>query len=295
MFIDLFNGTYCRSIVPAICLAFVLMPQLASSETTDHVPWQEWIIRADFVGVVECDRREAGIAHCTIAASWKGGRIGTNLPLYMELLVPGEFRPYPTKGHRYLVVAFLLSNEGRSRILNHPRPPDAAMLEAVDFFVPRDCEYLDVTEISDERIRVFGHEFRDYRSMARSTKTLLKNARNDPEFTLINKLAVDKFGDLWVKPIRAPESTYPWAAKLSNESMVESAMIRLLLVYATDPDRYRRDVLWVMRHGGMNGAVSFLKDPNTHKTPIRNDIGDILRRLEVYPLAMPRRILSSNG
>src|SRR3954454_2184044 len=92
----------------------LLWPQPASATTIDPLLFEELVLGADFVGVVECDRAGGVVASYTVVESWKGPRPGTRVAIRTAVNYWGPQFPVALCGRRYFVTAY---TEAPSRVV----------------------------------------------------------------------------------------------------------------------------------------------------------------------------------
>jgi hypothetical protein len=84
----------------------LLWPTLASATTIDKMTFEELVLGADFVGIVECDRAGGIVAGYSVLESWKGPRPGTHLTIRVAVNYWEPQFPITLCGERYFVTAF---------------------------------------------------------------------------------------------------------------------------------------------------------------------------------------------
>ncbi len=99
-----------RPILQALscCLvAFVqLWPSSASATTIDWMTFEELVLGADFVGIVECNRAGGIVAGYSVLESWKGPRPGSHITIRVAVNYWEPQFPIALCGERFFVTAF---------------------------------------------------------------------------------------------------------------------------------------------------------------------------------------------
>ncbi len=112
----LFFGRFARMTRCPVFLIFLfLAATLGGLQGTSvrPIPWQEQIVKAHMVGVVECTQAGGIVAHYTVVDSWKGPFAkGDPVKICIPPDVWGPQFPSVLIGQRYLVAA--RQSEGRS-------------------------------------------------------------------------------------------------------------------------------------------------------------------------------------
>ncbi len=84
----------------------LLWPSSASATTIDWMTFEELVLGADFVGIVECDRAGGVVAGYSVLESWKGPRAGTHITIRVAVNYWEPQFPITLCGERYFVTAF---------------------------------------------------------------------------------------------------------------------------------------------------------------------------------------------
>ncbi len=90
------------------CLAVsvLLWPQSASATTIDPLLFEELVLRADFVGIVECEQAGGIVATYKVVESWKGPKPGTRITIRVAVNYWEPQFPIALCGERYYVTAY---------------------------------------------------------------------------------------------------------------------------------------------------------------------------------------------
>ena len=88
-------------------VAFVLLwPSSAAATTIDRMTFEELVLGADFVGIVECNRAGGIVAGYSVLESWKGPRPGTHITVRVAVNYWEPQFPITLCGERYFMTAF---------------------------------------------------------------------------------------------------------------------------------------------------------------------------------------------
>ncbi|MHC4502076.1 MAG: hypothetical protein ACYTFI_02140 [Planctomycetota bacterium] len=71
-----------------------------------HVPWEQLVLNADFVGLVECETAGGIVARFRIVESWKGPKARALVTIRMAVNYWGSQLPVALCGERYVVAAY---------------------------------------------------------------------------------------------------------------------------------------------------------------------------------------------
>ena len=87
--------------------AFALLwPWSASATTIDPLLFEELVLGADFVGIVECEQAGGIVAAYTVVESWKGPKPGTHIAIRVAVNYWEPQLPITLCGERYFVTAY---------------------------------------------------------------------------------------------------------------------------------------------------------------------------------------------
>src|SRR5690349_6845760 len=94
--------------IPAVAaLADALLgPAPAPATTIDPLLFEELVLGADFVGVVECRTAGGVVAEYTVVESWKGPKAGTRVTIRVAVNYWEPQFPIALCGERYFVTAY---------------------------------------------------------------------------------------------------------------------------------------------------------------------------------------------
>lgn len=84
----------------------LLASATASATTIDPLTWNQLLMNAELVGIVECKVAGEIVARYTVIESWKGPRVGAELSIEMATNFWGQQAPIALVGERSLVTAF---------------------------------------------------------------------------------------------------------------------------------------------------------------------------------------------
>ena len=91
--------------VAAVALA-LLGPAPAPATTIDPLLFEELVLGADFVGVVECRTAGGVVAEYTVVESWKGPKVGSRVSIRVAVNYWEPQFPIALCGERYFVTAY---------------------------------------------------------------------------------------------------------------------------------------------------------------------------------------------
>ncbi len=89
-----------------LAVSALLWPQSTSATTIDPLLFEELVLRADFVGVVECEQAGGIVAAYKVIESWKGPKPGTRIAIRVAVNYWEPQFPIALCGERYYVTAY---------------------------------------------------------------------------------------------------------------------------------------------------------------------------------------------
>lgn len=89
-----------------VAFSLLIIVQISSATTIDPLLWEQLVIGADFVGVVECQVAGGITAKYKIVDSWKGPKNGENITIRIATNYWGPQFPTVLCGERLLVTAY---------------------------------------------------------------------------------------------------------------------------------------------------------------------------------------------
>jgi hypothetical protein len=87
-------------------ILLLLGPRTASGTTIDPMLWEELVLRADFVGIVECETAGGGVAEYRVVESWKGPNVGLRVRIKTAVNYWEPQFPIALCGERYFITAY---------------------------------------------------------------------------------------------------------------------------------------------------------------------------------------------
>lgn len=109
----LFRLAACAAV--ALSVAGALSP--ARATTIDPLIWEQLVLDAGFVGVVECETAGGIVAGYRVVESWKGAPAGTRFRIRMGINFWGPQFPLTLVGERFLVTAY--ASHAPTRIMSY--------------------------------------------------------------------------------------------------------------------------------------------------------------------------------
>ncbi|MBA4191106.1 MAG: hypothetical protein C0467_24235 [Planctomycetaceae bacterium] len=107
--------TSIRALLCGVVAVSLLWPGYAAATTIDPLLFEELVLGADFVGVVECDQAGGIVASYKVIESWKGPKAGTRVMIRTAVNYWEPQFPIALCGERYFVTAY---KEPPSRVVS---------------------------------------------------------------------------------------------------------------------------------------------------------------------------------
>jgi hypothetical protein len=101
--------------LPCYLIVLALTGSTASATTIDPLLFEELVLGADFVGIVECEQAGGIVAAYRVIESWKGPKPGTRINIRVAVNYWEPQFPITLCGERYFVTAF---KEPPSRVMS---------------------------------------------------------------------------------------------------------------------------------------------------------------------------------
>jgi hypothetical protein len=89
-----------------IAIMFVCVVDTAIATTIDPILWEEFALRSDFIGIVECTKAGGIVAEYRVLESLKGAGAGETIRLKMAFDTWSASFPIALRGEKYFVTAF---------------------------------------------------------------------------------------------------------------------------------------------------------------------------------------------
>ncbi len=92
--------------VSVLAVACVFWPGAVSATTIDPRAFEEFVMGADFVGIVECEQAGGIVANYNVVESWKGPRVGSQITIRVAVNYWEPQFPIALCAERYFVTAY---------------------------------------------------------------------------------------------------------------------------------------------------------------------------------------------
>ena len=233
----------------ACCLAIsaLLWPQSASATTIDPLLFEELVLRADFVGIVECEQAGGIVATYRVIESWKGPKAGTRITIRVAVNYWEPQFPIALCGERYYVTAF---KEAPFRMMSTtsggPVPLWWRTIPA-DFGLPL---------FQGRQLLAPGEEkTAEFEKTRKAAQTLLAMKPAEQEAALL-KAVIDNdlFGKRWIGGEPDESKTEELQARLAKLTTPEALVAELIRMAGEQPQKWAVRTQIVLRKAG--GAVT---------------------------------------
>jgi hypothetical protein len=236
----------------------------ASATTIDPLLFEELVLGADFVGIVECEQAGGIVAAYKVIESWKGPKPGTRITIRVAVNYWEPQFPIALCGERYFVTAY-------------KEAPFRMMSTTAGGPVP--LWWRDIP--SDYGLPLFqgrkllppgeenGAEFQKTRKAAQALLAL-----NPAEQELALLTAVidrDFFGDRWVGGEPDKAKAKELRARLAKLTSANTLVAELLRMARQKPEQWAVRVQIVLRKGGGPEALAALETLRADRSPSDNN------------------------
>ncbi len=229
----------------------LLAPSIAMATTVIRPIWQEMVVDADFVGIIECTDAGGVVANFKVVESWKGNEEpGAILAFRMQPDVWGPQFPTALCGERYLVTAFKNTSELPSNLWQHEHVPLWWRQIPYDYYM-----HFPVRRAQPDA-RSLDPLFHQVPSATAAFKTevlkLLALPDNELEEHLLRALAVHQLGPKqsydtgqmqWIDPYK------PLRDQVLNASGLEEVLDTLLGAIHAAEESERSAIMKVLKEG----------------------------------------------
>jgi hypothetical protein len=251
--------------VLSCCFACALLwPERASATTIDPIPFEELVLGADFVGIVECVQAGGIVADYKVVESWKGPKEGGRVSIRVAVNYWEPQFPLALCGERYFVTAY-------------KNPPSRVVSTTLGSPVP--LWWRDVP--ADYRLPLFqgrwlltpGEEkTAEFEKVRKDTKALLALKPAEREFALL-KVYVEKdlFSARWVggeSDEAKVKELRDRLAKLTDGDALAGELIRLA---GDDPKKWAVRVRIVLARAGGAATLARLEKLPADRAPWNKD------------------------
>jgi hypothetical protein len=256
-----------------LAVSALLWPQSACATTIDPLLFEELVLGADFVGIVECEQAGGIVASYEVVESWKGPKAGTRITIRVAVNYWEPQFPIALCGERYYVTAYkeapfrMMSTTSGGPVplwwRNIPAQYGLPLFQGRKLLAPREEE---------------SAEFQKTRKAAQ-TLLALKPAEQEAAL-LMAVIENDLLGEKWrrgepdkakVKVIRAR------LAKLTTPGPLVAELIRMA---REQPEQWAVRTHVVLRKAGGAVALTSLKNMAIDRSPWgKNDLDELIEMI----------------
>ncbi len=234
--------------------------------------WEELVLHADFVGVVECIKAGGIVAGYRVLESWKGPAKGTEMLVAIQPDAFGNQFPTMLCGDRILFMAYRMPQTRLSSItFTHGFPlwwrriqPDYVlpMFQGQWLLDGSDNEAYNLAEN-------FGKDVRTIDQVRKKVNEFL--FFDDQELLTLRDRAVQTLDEY----VSASGEELPASKKLRQE--VESAktaneVLRALIEMPAEDERQQRRLVNILAYGGREKTLAMLEALQSNKSPLSRDM-----------------------
>jgi hypothetical protein len=264
-------------LLPSGLVALALLaPGRAAATTIDPLLFEELVLGADFVGVVECDRAGGIVAGYKVIESWKGPKAGTRITIRTAVNYWEPQFPIALCGGRYFITAY-------------KEPPFRVVSTTSGGGVP--LWWRDIP--ADYRLPLFqgrrlitpeeekGAEFQKTR---KRVQELLALKPAEQEAALVKAVVEnDLFGKRWIGGEPDEANAKELQARLAKIADADALVGELLRLAGDDPEKWSVRVRIVLAKAGGAVTLARLDKLPADKSPWKKEalaelVTDIKRR-----------------
>jgi hypothetical protein len=275
-----------RALSCALALFALLGPRSASATTIDPLLFEELVLGADFVGIVECEQAGGIVAAYKVIESWKGPKPGTRMTIRVAVNYWEPQFPIALCGERYFVTAYEEApNRMMSTTSGGPVPLWWRTIPA-EYSLPL-FQGLKLLAPGEET----GAEFQKTRKAA---QTLLARKPAEQEAALLTAVIEnDLLGKRWAGGEPDESKTNDIRPRLVKFTTAEALVAELLRMAREQPEKWAIRTRIVLSKAGGAVALASLQKLPSDKSPWGKDeldelIVTISRRQDRKSAAVPR-------
>jgi hypothetical protein len=254
--------------------AFALFcPWSASATTIDPLLFEELVLGADFVGIVECEQAGGIVAAYTVVESWKGPKHGTRITIRVAVNYWEPQFPITLCGERYFVTAYkeapfrMMSTTSGGPVplwwRNIPAEYSLPLFQGRKLLAP-----------GEEK----GVEFQKTRKVA---QTLLALKPAEQETALLKAVIEnDLFGEKWIggEPDKAKAKEI--RARLAKLTTADALVAELIRMATEQPQQWEfRAHVVLGKAGGPVALASLQRLPRDRSPWDKNELDKLIRTI----------------
>jgi hypothetical protein len=264
--------------------------------TIDPLLWEQLVLGADFVGIIECETSGGIVAPYRVVESWKGPKAGTRFSLRIAVNYWDPQFPIVLCGEKFLVTAF--KSHAPANVMSTSSGGGVPLWwrnVPADFSLPLfQGRTLLSADLGESSIAGFGTERMDLREFRRVVAELLSLKPEEQETLLLRKLA-EKY--IFKRHGKGKDPVSEELAALRKEIAEESspsAMVAALGRYAGKDAKKRVSLLrHILEQGGGAATLKLIEEstdePFTLPIFYRHAVTRTIRRRLGLQLPEPAR------
>jgi hypothetical protein len=249
-------------------------PQRTLATTIDPLLFEELVLGADFVGVVECTQAGGVVAGYRVVESWKGPKVGTEITIRPAVNYWEPQFPLALCGERYFVTAY---KEAPSRVISTTSGGGVPLWWRQ---IPADYRL----PLFQGRRRLEPEEEKgaEFQKTRKDAQALLALKPAEQEAALLKAvIEKDLLGGRWIGGEEDAEKTKELRERLVKIAGAEDLVGELLRLAGDDPKKWSVRVSIVLGKAGGAVTLARLEQVPADKSPWEKDeFTDLVTRLK---------------
>jgi hypothetical protein len=245
-------------IMAPVILLFAARPVLATS--IEPLLFEELVLNADFVGIVECETAGGIVARYKVLESWKGPKTGEKVALHVGVDYWDSQFPIALCGERYFVTAFYNPPQNLIATSSLGGVPLWWRRIPADFRLP----------LHQGRWLLDGKKEDETRRQKAKNLLALKPAEQEMELLQV-VIGRHFFGDRWIGGEKDPKKAEQLRLELAALKAPDKLVHKLLELAQADPKKWAVRTRIVLEKAGRSITLKELEKLPLEKAPWNKD------------------------
>jgi hypothetical protein len=253
-----------RTLSCYLAVSVLFWPQSASATTIDSLLFEELVLGADFVGIVECEQAGGIVAAYKVIESWKGPKPGTRISIRVAINYWEPQFPIALCGERYYVTAY---KEAPFRMMSTTSGGPVPL-----WWRKIPAEY-NLPLFQGRKLLAPGEETgAEFQKTRKAAQALLALKPAEQEAALLKAVIEnDLWGEKWMGGEPDKSKAEVIRARLAKLTTAEALVAELVRMARQQPEKWAIRTLIVLRKAGGAVALASLKELPSDRSPWGKD------------------------